>query len=98
MNAIERMSLTIAVSIVVQLIGGHQGVAADAGVAPSADNASGLAEIVVTATKRTENLMDVPVSIAVLSGQELENTAPQSLIDLNGLVPGLTITSGGTPG
>lgn len=57
-----------------------------------------LQEIVVTAQKRSENLMDVPSSITVLGGKELENTVPQSLVDLNGTVPGVTITGGGTPG
>ena len=38
-----------------------------------------LEEVVVTAQKRTENLQDVPVSIQVLSGAELQN------LDVNGL-------------
>jgi iron complex outermembrane recepter protein len=58
----------------------------------------GLQEIIVTASKRAENIQDVPSSITVLSGKQLELTEPQSLIDLNGYVPGLTITSGGAPG
>lgn len=57
-----------------------------------------LSVVVVTANKRKEDVMDVPSSVSVLSEQQLEDTQPQSLIDLNGLVPGLTITSGGTPG
>lgn len=55
-------------------------------------------EVIVTAQKRAENVMEVPSSISVLGGSMLEKTVPQSLIDLNGLVPGLTVTSAGNPG
>ena len=38
-------------------------------------------EIVVTAQKREENLQDVPVSISVLGGDQLEHLSLNSLAD-----------------
>lgn len=55
------------------------------------DNAStgGMAEIVVTARKRGENLIDVPVSITALSGDALKQRGVTGLNELNDFVPGL---------
>jgi iron complex outermembrane recepter protein len=57
-----------------------------------------LDELVVTAQKREEPLRDVPASISVLSGSELEKLAASSLVDIASLVPGLAVQSGGSPG
>lgn len=52
----------------------------------------GLAEITVTAQKRTENLEKTPISISVLSSEDLENRHVQSLTDLgDGSAPGLRV-------
>ncbi|WP_336967436.1 TonB-dependent receptor [Sphingobium aromaticiconvertens] len=55
------------------------------------DSAStgGMAEIVVTARKRGENLIDVPVSITALSGDALNQRGVTGLNELNDFVPGL---------
>ncbi len=55
-------------------------------------------EIVVTAQKRTESVQDVPISISVVSGDALIKQGASSLVDYNGYVPGLQVTSGGSPG
>jgi outer membrane receptor protein involved in Fe transport len=55
-------------------------------------------EIVVTAQKRPEILQDVPISISVVSGEELRETGATQLIDLSGYVPGLQVDSAGSPG
>jgi outer membrane receptor protein involved in Fe transport len=55
-------------------------------------------EIVVTAQKREEKLRDVPASISVVSGEQLERTGAKSLADFATYVPGFTVNSGGTPG
>jgi iron complex outermembrane receptor protein len=55
-----------------------------------ADNRSG-DDIVVTAQKRTQNLIDVPQSISVISAQTLEQRHATSLLDYAALVPGLSI-------
>jgi iron complex outermembrane receptor protein len=64
----------------------------------SSDKGSELQEIVVTAEKRIENLLDVPISISVLSGERLEAMRSDSLADFANYVPGLSIQSGGSPG
>lgn len=46
-------------------------------------------EIVVTAQKREENVEDVPISIAVLSGEELENSGVKNISELTYYVPSL---------
>ena len=50
-----------------------------------------LEEVIVTATKREESLRDVPISIATLSGENLESifTGGEDILALSGRVPGL---------
>jgi iron complex outermembrane receptor protein len=48
-------------------------------------------DIVVTAQKRTQNLIDVPQSITVVTGQILDQRHATSLIDYASLVPGLSL-------
>ncbi|HSW14452.1 MAG TPA: TonB-dependent receptor [Solimonas sp.] len=55
-------------------------------------------EVVVTATKRSENVRDIPASITALSGEELEQRGAQDTADIVKLVPGVNLTStGDTP-
>jgi iron complex outermembrane receptor protein len=49
-------------------------------------------EVVVTAQKREQNLMDVPISISVVSGEALNNADIQNLRDLSFSVPNLWVT------
>ncbi|MFW8695688.1 hypothetical protein, partial [Mesorhizobium japonicum] len=44
------------------------------------DQQSGLADIIVTATKRETNLQETPISISVLGSEALENRHVQSLM------------------
>ncbi len=69
--------------------------AIDAGVsADDAQNSDGLVEIVVTATKRETNLQDTPISMAVMSDEELKKRQVQSLIDLaDGAIPSLRVAT-----
>ena len=50
-----------------------------------------LEEVIVTATKREENLRDVPISIATLSGENLTSmfSGGEDILALSGRVPGL---------
>ena len=52
-------------------------------------------EVVVTATKREENVRDIPASITALSGEELEQRGAQETADIVKLVPGVNLTSTG---
>jgi iron complex outermembrane recepter protein len=54
-----------------------------------------LEEIVVTAQKREERLLDVPLSIVAITGQEIERRETVSLDDLSMAVPGMTVQSQG---
>jgi iron complex outermembrane recepter protein len=55
--------------------------------------------IVVTAQKRTENLIDVPISITAISGDALAASARNNVSDLQNAVPNLTLyaTNGFSP-
>lgn len=46
-------------------------------------------EIIVTAQKRTQNLMDVPVAVSAISGQQIEEAGIKDVWDLQQNVPGL---------
>ena len=50
----------------------------------------GLEEIIVTARKRTETLIEVPVSVSVLTSADIRERGVQSLSDVALFTPGLT--------
>lgn len=54
-------------------------------------------EVVVTATKRAENVQDVPISVAVVSQEALQSKGLTNTSDLNRLVPGLQFSPANTP-
>ncbi|MGB7451271.1 MAG: TonB-dependent receptor, partial [Lysobacterales bacterium] len=51
-----------------------------------------LEEIIVTAQRREQGLREVPISIAVIDGQEIKDNAILELEDLSAQVPGFTVT------
>ncbi|HWW79735.1 MAG TPA: Plug domain-containing protein, partial [Steroidobacteraceae bacterium] len=57
----------------------------------------GLAEVVVTAQKRTENIQDVPVSIQAFGTEKLEQLNVSSFDDYAKLIPSLSFQSSGGP-
>lgn len=57
-----------------------------------------IAEIIVTAQKRSENLQDVPASVSVLGEQKLARLHATQLTDYAAYMPGINIGSGGSPG
>ena len=69
--------------------------AQEANVSPEAASTS-VADIMVTARKRTERLQDVPISVNVTSGEELASQDVRNLEALSGAVPNLHIQA--TPG
>jgi outer membrane receptor protein involved in Fe transport len=57
-----------------------------------------LEEVIVTAQKRTESLQDVPISVAAMSGEKINDAGIISLEELTLYVPNVNINSGaGTP-
>ncbi|HET9353798.1 MAG TPA: TonB-dependent receptor, partial [Sphingomicrobium sp.] len=62
---------------------------------PVAEPQSGVADIVVTATRRSENLQDIPLSVATISDETLAviNSGGADIRGLSGRVPSLNIES-----
>lgn len=60
--------------------------------APTTSN-EGLEVVIVTAQKRSERLVDVPISITAISGDALVASARNNVADLQNAVPNLTIYS-----
>lgn len=60
------------------------------------DDQSGIADIVVTARKSSENLQSVPVSVTALNAEALESKQVFEVTDLARTAPSLTISTGGT--
>ena len=54
-----------------------------------------LEEILITATKRTESLSDVPLSVAVLSGKALADAGIENADDIGRYIPNTIISSNG---
>ena len=61
------------------------------------DEGSGgtLEEVVVTAQRRSERLLDVPISVTAVSGAQLIEAGIQTSQDLGQVVPGLTMVETG---
>ena len=57
-----------------------------------------LGEVVVTAQKRSERLVDVPISISVVSPEILASTNSKNLNELSGAVPGIQFNGNGGGG
>lgn len=78
-----------------------------AGTAPSVPEATDAAtdvdqpqaappeEIVVTARKRTETLLDVPIAVTAVSGDTIERRGLSSVRDIAALTPGLNVSGDG---
>lgn len=58
-------------------------------VAPRAVDTTTVDEILVTAQRRTERLVDVPISVATASSDDLERVGPTSIESLTKLTPGV---------
>lgn len=69
------------------------GAAADSSVA---DTGTRIEEVVVTAQKRTQRSIDVPLSITALSGEALERAGINTLKDLSYSVPSLVVSDSGS--
>jgi outer membrane receptor protein involved in Fe transport len=97
--AVGRASFLVPLSCATALIvpcfvGAAEGADDAGGGAPDA----GLVEVVVTATKREENLREVPQSVSVVSAAQLAEQHIQDYADLATSVPGLSYSSLGGPG
>ncbi|MDB6087904.1 MAG: TonB-dependent receptor [Gammaproteobacteria bacterium] len=76
----------------------HPVLAADSADAGAAPEQSGLDEVVVTAQKRAQRAQDVPISLSVMSGSDLDSASITSVADALGQVPGVAINVTGQGG
>lgn len=63
--------------------------------ADESGDSNSLAEIVVTATRREQSILDIPYSISAISGDTLADRHIQSLSDLSHMVAGLSFVDQG---
>jgi outer membrane cobalamin receptor len=76
------------------------------GIAPptpcAADSPPGagdtLEDVIVTAQRRADRALDVPVSVSVVSESDIERLHVTNLRDLEAIAPGFTVVPGGSPG
>ena len=76
---------------------GTAGEAGEAGDA-SAQGTSVIEEVIVTARKRSENAMDVPIALTVLDETTMRDNSARSIYDVLELAPGVNLsddTAGG---
>ena len=62
----------------------------------AAATGGGLQEVVVTATRRAENLSKVPISITAMTAQDMDVRGVKTIDDIARFTPGLTIDENGT--
>src|SRR3954451_25278464 len=74
-----------------------QAAAAAASPAASANDGQ-IATVVITAQKRKEDIRDVPLSVSVLSGEQLQQQQISTVEDLTRNVPNISFTTQGGPG
>jgi iron complex outermembrane receptor protein len=73
----------------------HAEAAAPASQAANASNASMVGEVIVTAQRRSERLVDVPIAIVAQTGEQLNRARITDTRDLQQVTPGLSFTTQG---
>ena len=68
--------------------------AADDASQPAQEETAGVAEILVTAQRKSESAQNVPISIAAFSGSDLQELGVSQPIDIAAQTPGLYIKNG----
>lgn len=95
------IALLIVAPALAQTQAGQGAAAADAvqeGGSAAVDSQSGLAEIVVTAQRRSENLQKTALAVSAVGGEQLQSANISQPQDLSKLVPALKLSSGGGNG
>ncbi len=72
---------------------GPGALAAEASGTAAADSADALGEVVITARRRNERLIDVPISVTALDSDALQTQGIRSIGDLAAATPGLTVNT-----
>lgn len=88
---IKRRSLLSEAGSIIAISFAMSGTAAYCQTAANAGDDEGVQEIIVTAQKRSENLQNVPISVAAMDSDRLIAAGISSSSDLNAAVPGLSV-------
>jgi iron complex outermembrane receptor protein len=91
---VRLMSTCLLRLCIVSLLAGSGARLAAAADAGAADVPQGLEEIVVTATRREENLSKVPISISAYTQDTMDNKGIKDFSDIVRFTPGVTIDAG----
>jgi iron complex outermembrane receptor protein len=86
-----RITCTLAVAVATTLVFSHPAQSAESETSAAGAGSAALDEIIVTAQKREETLLKVPVAVSVLSQDALRDQGVVSLQDLGSTVPDVDI-------
>ncbi len=102
MNRVRHTGITRPVLVATTGLGGVLGALAMATAAnaqavqaPATGEASAVGEIVITAQKRSESLVNVPIAVTAVSGANLAKSGVTDMGDLAAVVPGLHVDTSG---
>jgi iron complex outermembrane recepter protein len=102
MSDYNRLKTTLLVSVLSGSAGLLPGLAqaqgADARQAARLEEATTLAEVVVSARRREESLQEVPLAISAVSGADLESRGVANMGNLNSIAPNFSVMGGGNSG
>jgi iron complex outermembrane receptor protein len=90
-----RGSISVSALVLAASLGATPVLAQTAQQTPPQENATQLDEVIVTATKREERLIDVPVAVTAVGAEQLQNSGVSDIRELTGLAPSVQFQ---TPG
>lgn len=93
-SAVSAMALAFGVPAYAQATGQSAAPASQERSQTASVDSEGVAEIVVTATKREESLSKVPISVSAYSQDQMDRQSVREFRDIARLTPGLTFTPG----
>src|SRR6202044_3991915 len=96
--SVSRVLLCASLAAAPFILAPPQARAADGSSAGAADTSPLLEEVVVTAQKRAENIMSVPISITAVSQATLEALEIKDINDIARIAPGVSLLPGGPGG
>jgi iron complex outermembrane receptor protein len=94
-TALSRVGLGAA-AIAAAISAGVASPAAAQATPAATDTSSTLEQVVVTARKKSESLLKVPIAITALTAKDIQAANIESLIDISEYVPGVTIDNDGS--
>lgn len=91
----RRRSAFFGSAAIILLASGGAAHAQDAAPAADAAQTATVEEVIVTAQRREERLVDVPMSIAAVTGETIEESGVRSILELSSLTPGVQVNFAG---